>query len=370
MNRFLKIALGLITFITCVVYFASCFTPFISPEIFWPMAFLALAFPYLAVFEILLIVVWLFIKRKVAILLFFLLLIGWQNIYSTFAFHVNYNNSLRAKSKSTLRILSWNVRSFDNTAKHADSAGSVRRKMFNFIIQSQADILCLQEFTEYIGPSFLSNTKQLVEAGYKYYYKTDALHRYYGWGSVQTGSAIFSRLPLADSGKVLLGDSSYPEYLTYADIPYLNKPVRIFTAHLKSLNLFATSDNSAQALFHNDTYMIYEAPKFVKLKVFAQEHARQSRIIKEQLEASPHPIVFAGDLNSVPSSFTYHHLSDGLNDAFIKKGWGLGTSIHNLPPTLRIDVLLTDKNIVLENYYQDSVLLSDHYPHVIDVELP
>ena len=72
-------------------------------------------------------------------------------------------------------------------------------------------------------------------------------------------------------------------------------------------------------------------------------------------------------MNSVPASFSYHEMSAGLQDAFVKKGWGLGYTMDYLPKTLRIDVLLFDKKFSIQKFKRDKLHLSDHYPQMADV---
>ena len=297
-----------------------------------------------------------------------LFLVGFQNIFSTIAINKSVPFNLNNKDTNIVRVLSWNVRGFDNPAVFNDTPGSIRRKMFEFIKQSQADILCLQEYTNFIGEAFRSNNLQLKELGYVYSYKTDEISRKFGWGSMKTGTAIFSKIPITDSGKIMLGDPSFPEHLAFADIVFKNKPIRIFSAHFKSLNLFASvPDSSAIVPFHFDSQFVYEAPQFQKIKVFGQEHSKQALIIKKQLNSSPHPLVFTADMNSVPTSFPYHIIAKDLQDVFVKKGCGLGTTLDSLPKTLRIDFLMLHKKLSVINYRKDEIHLSDHFPQIADI---
>jgi endonuclease/exonuclease/phosphatase family metal-dependent hydrolase len=240
--------------------------------------------------------------------------------------------------------------------------------MIEYLKKSKADVLCLQEFSNNIGPAFRSNYEDLSKIGYIYSYRTDEIKRVINGESVVGGTAIFSRIPIIDSGKVLLGDPSFPEHIAFVDVILQNKHLRIFTTHFKSLNLFALNrDPAAMVPFHYDTHFVYEASPFEKLKVFAQDHAKQSFVVKRELNKSPYPLIYAADMNSVPSSFPYHTVAKDLQDIFIKKGHGLGTTIDSLPKTLRIDFMLADKRIVIKSFWKDEVHLSDHFPQVADI---
>jgi endonuclease/exonuclease/phosphatase family metal-dependent hydrolase len=367
MRKFLFWLFAIITFIPAVVYFVSCLTPYISPVSFWPMAFLALGFPYLAAAVAVLAILWIFVKRKVSLYLLILLLVGFPNVRSTFAINA-VPNARALKDSGTLRVLTWNVRGFDNPAIHADSPNSPRRLMFAYIKKANPDILCLQEFTEHEAPSLLSNTKDLLNLGYKYYYKTnDQIHYFKSWNQFD-GTAIFSKIPIIDTGRVLLGDPSYPEHLAYIDVSLKNKPVRIFSTHFKSMHLFVGPKNPDRiVVLHGDEDIVYNTTRFEKLKLFGKEHSRQAEIAKNEVNKSPYPVVFSADMNSVPTSYAYHTMCNKLQDAFITKGFGLGTTLDSLPKTLRIDYFFVDKKLFIKNYWKDDISLSDHFPQLIDV---
>lgn len=250
----------------------------------------------------------------------------------------------------------------------ADSTTAVRRQMFTYIKKIDADVLCLQEFSEHTGPFLLSNTAELVKSGYKYFYKTNELFSSFDFGTITSGSAIFSKIPIIDSGKVMLGDSSFPEHIAYCDVLFHNKPLRIFSTHFKSMNLFTPARDSVyKVAFHGNIHFVYEATKFQKIKAFSPDHVREAFIVKTQIDKSPYPVIYCADMNSVPTSYPYHFVSKGLQDAFISKGCGLGTTLDNLAKTLRIDYLLVDKKLRVANFKKDELHLSDHFPQFIDV---
>ncbi|WP_207492003.1 endonuclease/exonuclease/phosphatase family protein [Aridibaculum aurantiacum] len=366
MRKFFYLLLVATTGLLAIVYFVSCLTPYISPVQLWPLAFLALGFPYLALAVLVYIILWLLVKKKVALYLLILLLLGFSNITSTIGFNI-FSTEAPGR-EATLRVLAWNVRNFDNPANHADSANSVRRRMFRYIQQVNADVLLLQEMTEYVGPSFLSNNITLRQLGYKYYYKPKEIDNVHPYGTLQQGNAIFSKYPLIDTGSMVLNDPSYPQKILYADIQFEGKPVRLITTHFRSFHLFAKKKHDPPVPFHNDTGFINNSSNFQKLKVIQQDHAEQAAATRKYIEASPYPVVFAADMNSVPASYAYHKTRGNMRDAFLSKSWGLGGSMDSMPKTLRIDHILVNKEIDIMYYKQQRLSLSDHYPHFADLK--
>ncbi len=367
MKKFFIRAFAVITIIPAFIYFVSCFTPYISPLHFWPMAFLALGFPYLAIVILLLAFIWLFIRKKASLFLMLLFFAGYKNLFATFALNPS-SASVTAKPAGSIRILTWNVRGFDNPSIYGDTVHSVRTQMFNYISKVDPDVLCLQEFSEHQMPGTFSNTEELKRLGYVYFHKTNEIAHHFNYGSVLSGTAIFSKIPFIDSGKVMLGDVSYPEYMACIDILLQNKTIRVCATHFKSINLFARpADSSNKIILYGDSEFVYQTTKFEKLKVFPQAHAKEALIAKDALNKSPFPVVLGTDMNSVPTSYSYHIMSGGLQDAFKLYGWGLGTTLDSLPKTLRIDFLFVDKKLMIQNYHKDELHLSDHFPQWIDV---
>mgnify|MGYP003949570147 CR=1 FL=1 len=85
------------------------------------------------------------------------------------------------------------------------------------------------------------------------------------------------------------------------------------------------------------------------------------------MNKSPHPVVFCGDVDDVPNSYVYFKIKGNLQDAFLKKGLGLGRTFQFFSPTLRIDYIMADKRLKVEQFTRLGYPYSDHYPQVMDV---
>ena len=349
-----------------MAYLISCFTPVVSPIDFTLFTFLALGFPYLALAVVLLLLVWLFVKKRISVWLIVLLCCGYTNFSNTLATNFFTNNEV-AKEATALRVMGWNVRNFDNPADHANHPGSVRNRMFDYIKQVDADVLCLQEMVEYVGPSFLSNIGRLQQMGYKYFYKPSEVDTRYQFGLLQASNAIFSKIPILDSGNVILDDPSHPKKIIFADVELQGKRVRVFSCHFRSY-YFSALPQPLPILFHGDSAFVNRASNLEKLLAIDKEHAKEAQIARKFIEASPYPVVFGTDMNAVPSSNTYKVARGQLQDAFLKRGSGLGGSLDSMPKTLRIDYLFADKRLRITSYRQRRLSLSDHYPHFMDVK--
>jgi len=369
LKRFIRISFAVISLLVAIVYGLACFTPYISPASFWLMGFLGLAFPVLLILVLVTALVWLFVNRKTGIALLALVCVGYKNISVLFAWNNPQKFSV-VKPAGTVRILSWNVKGFDTQEYYRDSANSVRHTMLRYIAAQDADILCLQDFTEYDNPRLPSNIGYITDTlHYPYHYFADDYKMYPAWGPAYWGIVLFSRFPFSHTQKVAYPGKSLPESIILADISIGNKSKRLVMTHLQSMHLRQAMQKEKEAWDNSeDNDIVYSNNLFKKLQYFMPYHALQSELVKKQIAESPHPVIFSADMNEVPTSFAYHNIKGNMKDAFLAKGIGFGRTYSKISPTLRIDYLMVSPTIEVTQYKKDDIYMSDHYPHVMDVK--
>ena len=71
----------------------------------------------------------------------------------------------------------------------------------------------------------------------------------------------------------------------------------------------------------------------------------------------------------LPTSYTYFHIRDSRQDAFLKKGQGVGKTYNSLAPMLRIDYILPDTSFIVQQFDMVDENLSDHAMLVTDLKL-
>jgi endonuclease/exonuclease/phosphatase family metal-dependent hydrolase len=355
------------------LYLLSCCTPYINATQFSVLTFLALGFPYLFIGMLLWLLIVIIFYRKFSWLFLLIILLGSENIFSTFAINIPKTFE-QEKKENSLRVLSWNVQEFLDSQIANDTPGSIRRNMMEFIGKTNADVICLQDFQEHTSIHFRSCLKDISQQynyPYHYFCVDQSLQQYYAF--IQYGTVIFSRYPIVDSGSMAYKINNIAESLSYVDIVKEKDTIRVFNTHLRSMYIKANMLDSTlnfDLIGKKEIEFLTNNPsKFTRLQHYAKEHITQAKFIKEQLNKSKYPIIFCADLNSVPTSYVYHTIKNGLTDAFIAKGFGIGATYYDLAPTLRIDVILTSKKFKTLQCYIPTIKASDHYPVVADLKI-
>lgn len=355
-------------------FIISSLSSFVAPSAFSLPAVFGLAFPYLLALYLFCCVAGLFINRKTALLMLLILPLGYFNVVSTFA--IRTATPWQAdKDSTTLRVMTWNVQNFVNNLRkesatvYADSKEGILQTIHDY----NPDVFCIQEYRNTENAKRRPPIrKELDSLGYNYYYcsndRVTSLARNKK-AIVTEGVAIYSKLPLSDSGRININHTDKNENLIYADVLFNNKRVRIFTAHLQSFYIYA--DTAAKYEDENIYEITYKEKSAASYKIRDTEinHEDQVKIIRKVIEASPYPVIYCGDMNITPTSYNYRFLKGkNLQDAFLEKGSGIGNTFYKIGPTLRIDVCLPDTAMQVMQCKREAKKLSDHYPVIADLQ--
>src|SRR5690606_33953427 len=146
--------------------------------------------------------------------------------------------------------------------------------------------------------------------------------------------------------------------------------IRVYTTHLQSLQFGARDYKRIENIKSGQDGIVDNSKTiFSKLKRGISHRKIQVDIITQVLKDSPFPVLFCADLNDVPNSYAYFEIRGNMQDAFLKKGFGIGRTFNALSPTLRIDYILADDNFEINQFKRIKKQYSDHYMLVADVSL-
>jgi len=363
LSRFNKIILW-INYLVIILLLGAISAPYISPSVFWPLAFLGLAFPIIFLINFIFAAYWLIQLKK-------------QMLFSLVAFMVAFpllnqyigsgDTDKNLVSKS-LKITSYNCMLFDlyNWKKNKQS----REQIFVEMAEINSDVYCFQEYytSEEAGDFNNSDTLPVVlNTGYHHIEYTSTLREFDHWGI-----ATFSKFPIINKGKITFNTRNN-NICIYSDIVKNKDTIRVYNVHLQSIS-FSKADNKYLEELKQGVKTDYEVEKskniLRRLKRAFVKRAHQVQAMKEHISASPYKVIICGDFNDTPASYTYRKLKNRLKDAFLEKGSGIGKTYAGPWPQFRIDYILHDKAIQCQKFIRHPETITDHYPISAYFSLP
>lgn len=377
-RKFTKRFLIVANSIVLVFFLTGCLSPYLNPSTWWFFGFMGLIFPYLLFLLLAFLILWLFIKPKWSLLSLLALVLGWKSISSIFAFNLQHEFRIE-KSPNAVRVMTWNVRRFIKPFSESFDTGihPNEQKMLDLIKEQNPDIICFQEFYTADDGKYADNIRYFTRnMGYAYHYFSN------DWTRVKvyhSGTVIFSRFPIIDSGKIslakALGDGV--ESLIYVDVLHNKDTLRIYTGHLQSFGFLRKDYNDLSRIKNQDSASLRASRNiFRKMRDAFKRRGAQADFIRAKLDMSPYPEVFCGDLNDVPNSYSYYKVKGDKKDSFIARGLGFGRTYYSFSsgimrrlPTLRIDYIFADPRFSILQAHRIPRILSDHYPVVADLLL-
>lgn len=366
-SGFFRILMLVVTIFTSIAYLATCLIPYVDTGIYWYVSILGLGFLLLLAFLVLLLLFWVFLRSRIWIFCLVVLLSGSQQIGVAIAFYFPKQFHIPKEEKS-LRVMQWNVHNWNQILfeNERNFDQYTQPDMIALIKKYNADVLCIEEFFESTNPQKLaSNIRALRVIGYPYHYFShgDLHDQYY-----LEGIAIFSKYPIINAGEIELGNKSSIKPLAFADITFGKKNIRVIAIHLQSVRFVAQDYSNLSKLKRvNDPSLSGGKTVLSKLRNGFRKRYDQSIIVNDQIGQSPYPVILCGDFNDVPNSGVYFNIRKNLQDAFLKKGTGIGRTFRFISPTLRIDYIMSSKQFDITQFARLKVPYSDHYPLIADL---
>ena len=232
-----------------------------------------------------------------------------------------------------------------------------RNPIASYIISTDADILCLQEFRGLFPADALFYTKEQV----------DTLRHRYPYYRPFHGEDIMSRFPL-EPIEMRQPESQYAWFgAAVADIQ--GHRTLLVSVHMQSIGL----DNADKELFRDLTDGDVEGKSQIKrvrhqllgkLSYAFKERARQARMLREQIDSiGIENVIVAGDFNDIPDCFALRELCrDDYKSAFATAGCGPEITYHANRFYFHIDHILYRGAMQAVAYQRGACPNSDHYP--------
>ena len=333
---------------TVILLWAVCLTVYLEPSVHPRLAQAGLLFPVLLVINLGFMVMWLVTSWRWVVIS----VVGMAVCLSPILDYWSVNLPSHAPDNAKL-VMSYNIHYFD-----VDSAECLDgNRTIGFICESNADIICLQEYAEYSSMGELLNSK-LDSLGYKRRSLNNLM--------------IASRLSFVGEEALTLCDNGNGGMA--CRVSDGNDTLMVINVHLRS-NLISTEEkrNYSQALEDKDEHLLKSSGRIVlsRLMVAAAKRQEQTDSVCRFVEKiKGERILLCGDMNDTPVSYTYHRFSTLLKNTWRESGWGAGISFNREGFPVHIDHIFVSEDIAsFEARVDRTAKSSDHYPILVRIQL-
>lgn len=331
-------------------------TAYYSPEKHPTMSLMALSIPFWLFLELVIGILFLWLRPWAWLLPWLVLLLGFHFLRSIFSLGLLHTRAL--PQEKAFSILSYNVHVFNKYAHLQKEKPNSTPKMLKWIAQHPAEVKCFQEFMHLEGDTQFNTLAQLgTQQGYQYQVTyPQAIKNKKGY----FGNVIMSKLPIIKSGDFPLQQQWHVRG-AYADIQVGGDTIRIINVHLQSFVI------DQEALPASSSSLKSNYQKFVavlrKIRQANAQRAAQYVFLEKFIKESPHPIILVGDFNELPWGYLYRQLKNHFYNAFEVAGQGWGFTFNGKLPFLRIDNQFYSPKIkVLSFKTWSEIPYSDHFP--------
>lgn len=365
-RRFSKGILFFSNIVVSVIFLVGCYGYWFDPVKLWFIGFLTLGSLYSLLVLVAFFFFWMLVKPRFMLISVISILLAWQPLQQLLKVRSNKTFAM-SKPDNHLRVMSWNIEHFEILSHKTNPEKKLQ--MLSLINVYKPDVACFQEMVA--GDSatsainYLPDIKSALNMPFHYYSYNPKLdfdgdHRF--------GILIFSKYPLLSTKTISHQPNDYNSIFQYVDILRDQDTFRIFNLHLQSLR-FSSEDLAyiEEPTIDDESNFRQSKNVFYKFKLGFLKRKIQSEYIKQEVDKSPYPVIVCGDFNDVPNSYAYHTIGQGLQNAYVEKGTGIGRTYSGIAPTLRIDNIFADKRFTVEQFVRHNKRMSDHFPIVADL---
>ena len=274
-----------------------------------------------------------------------------------------------------IRVMSYNVRLSDvynwiqreewSDWEERKDGGLILDSIFKSIRFENPDIICFQEFFNQPHGDYKTKKEFKRKQGYKY---VNDAYCFKERGN-HYGMATFSKFPIIHKEFIPFLNTENNGILI-SDVKKESDTLRVINMHLQSFKfgrehykyIKGLKDSTMETLNVRKTKDLLS-----RLDQGFKKRSHQIKLVKNQIEKSPHPIILCGDLNDIPLSYVYKELTQVLSDSFLSSGKGLGVTHTSGYPFMRIDYILISDDLEPKSFHSVKKELSDHYPIVAEI---
>ncbi|OUJ70183.1 hypothetical protein BXP70_25220 [Hymenobacter crusticola] len=336
----------------------------IPPHTFWPAAFGALTLPIALGLNLAFVFYWLLRNWRLAVLPLLVAVLTWPHFQRGLALHPWRTVEATSTPDNQVQVLSANVRIFNVYPQLRDPDLASSRNMVQWLAESSADIICLQEF--YNEPrnmrsrdgNVFRTVEQIGRKAGRHAFVSKSLTNSAG---AEFGIAIFSRYPILHRGTISFGKLTQ-NHAMFADLRLPGgDTIRVYNFHLQSMSM--EEKDIVQSYSSKSGFEQKSRGLLRRFKRGMIARSVQIDTLVRRFERCRYPILLCADLNDLPYSYSYDQLADHFQNAWATVGTGVGSTYNGRLPFIRIDNQFASSRWTIEEcQVHREIPYSDHFP--------
>lgn len=355
----LRIVFKLVTLLLYALTFVAAYGGKINPCVFAYGSWLMLIFPYLVIASMLAVALWCWQRKFITAGLGGVMLFSvWGPLTTAvpLSFPKEATHTDRTFTVLTYNIIhGWDQQQIgEGTEYSSDFSKQKGNRSFDYVLNSGADIVALQEVMD-LEPGEIPNmTKGRVDSLLKVYPYYAPRGYYHG------ASKLFSKYPVKLIKKGI--------FLMQFEVSLPWGKLNLINVHLNSYRLSPEERGVVHRLAsgRNTKKGVSEMKGTIrtKLNVAFCERARHAQELAEMIRSTRGPLIVCGDFNDVPASYVYNQVVDtGLKDAYVDTSFGPMVTYNRFFFWFHLDqVFYTPDYLKALRVWRGNLRSSDHYP--------
>lgn len=351
----------IVSLIVYVLTILAAYGGRVNPDYLTLPALLCLAFPYFSILTIILTVFWGCFRKFIFCALGVVTILICLNPLSE-VFPLGSRREI-INQENTFKIISWNVLHAQDIRQSNPSSN----RALEYIINSNADVVCLAELKDFSTGEIPNLTPELRDSLFAAYP--------YQAGINSTFLKVLSKYPVERMEKGSYNSSLYSGFDFFKIKFPENHELIVGMVHLYSYGLspeermVVTEINSVETA--KTSVEELKGSIRQKLRTAFRQRALEAEKLREVINEIPKdkPLIICGDFNDVPTSWTYNIIrADDLRDAYVETNFG-PTITYNLHAFyFHIDQMLYRGALEAVDLNVGKINSSDHYPLIGEFE--
>jgi endonuclease/exonuclease/phosphatase family metal-dependent hydrolase len=355
-----RLAAKIATYLLYAVTILAAYSGRLNPDFFSYSSLLVLLLPYLAVASMVVSLIWIFSKRLITGGIGIAVIAAAWSPIST-AVPVGHSKEPDAGAK-TITVMSYNIiHGWDQTQNVANPMDQIGNPAFAYVLNSGADIVCLQEVTKYEDWEVPNLTQEFKDSLFKVYpYHED---------TTVSDTKVLSKYPIEriPSNEIIKDDRLDVRRYTFYKLNVDGRKLMLVNMHLASALLSEEERNVVTEMTSVDgaKSSISQMKSSIghKLKESTQKRKIDATLLRDAVADIDCPLIICGDMNDVPESYVYRILRNGgLKDAYVDTGFGPMITYNQHMFWFHLDQIFYRGAIKPLSVEKGDVKYSDHYP--------